>query len=172
MTPTRRRVLQALGVASAGLAGAVVGAGMLSHRWYFELPERGYKYLSRREAALARALAGAAWPAGPGSALDGADADLDHFLDDLLDPWPAPTRGLMQLLLGSLDDLCLLDEGSSFLDLLPARRVEVLSGWMLSDVPEIRDALSSVVVLMGAGWTTHPRVGGILPSLYKCGYHR
>lgn len=172
MRPTRRQVLKALGVAAAGLGVAALGAGLLAERWYLAPPAQGYRFLSTREAAVARALAGAAWPAGPGSALDGADADLDHFLDALVAPWPEPTRALMLLLLGSLDDLCLLDEGSGFLDLTPGRRVEVLTGWLDSDTAELRAAVSSAVVLLGAGWTTHPKVGGVLPSLYRCGYYR
>lgn len=166
---TRRAVL----LAAAGAIGAAgAGAGGLLVHWWTQDPDQGYAVLSKDEAAIARAIAGAAFPPGEVVALDGLEADLDRYLDAMMATWPALTRDLMRTLLHLLNELPLVGEGASYLSLTRERRMDVLMGWLQGDQAELRAAVSSVVVLLGMGYTTHPKVGGPLPHLYRCGYYR
>ena len=66
----------------------------------------------------------------------------------------------------------LIDSGATFTALsLPEQQV-VLRSWFTNDVAEIRGAISSLVVLLGMGYTTHPEVSPIMSAWHRCGYGR
>ncbi len=170
--PSRRQVLGALGVAGAALGAAALGAGALTARWYHRPHGQGYQILSDREGAVARALAGAVWPRNAVCALGGDEADLDHYLDQMMLDWPAETRDLMRVLLGAFEDLSVLDEGAPFTELAPEAQSALFMRWFDHDVSEIHLAITSVAIVLGMGWTTHPKVDGPMKHLYRCGYYR
>lgn len=170
--PSRRQLLIALGTAGAVLGALAVGTGAVVGRWYGRAPGGGFRHLSEDEAAIARAIAGAAWPATALTPLSGDQADLDYFLDELIAPWPENMRDLMRVLLHAIEDLSRLEGGAAFTALPLDERTRLLMGWLESDTAELRSAVSSAVILLGMGWTTHPDVGGPLPHLYRCGYYR
>ncbi len=161
-----------LGGAGAALGATLAGAGALTFRWYHREPGSAFQHLSENEAELLRAIAGVVWPATSRCPLSGADAELDHFFDAILGTWPAATRDLIRVLINALDDLCTLEHGAGLRALDEQARSAAFMAWVDSDLLELRSAVQSLVVLLGQGWSTHPDVGGIVPSLYKCGYGR
>lgn len=166
---SRRTLLRA-----AGALTAVVGGGALLTvgRWWDRSAGEGYLHLSQDEAAVVRAVAGAAWPAGEVVALDGEVADLDHFFDQMLHTMPELPQKLLRTLIHALDDLARLSEGHGLVALSRDDRTTLVMRWLEDDSHELRSAVTALVVMLGMGFTTHPDARGPLPHLYRCGYYR
>lgn len=172
MRPTRRQLLIALGGVGATLGAVGAGSAVLVHRWYDRERGQGYTNLSLEEAAVLRAFAGAIWPITAHTEISGEDANLDHFFDEIIGVWPETTRDMMRVLINALDDLSALEAGAGLPALDPLARTALLMGWHDSEIPELRSAVQSLVVLLGQGWSTHPDLKGPVRGLYKCGYGR
>lgn len=167
MAPTRRQVLALLAVPPALAAMGAVGAGVA---WWGQPTTAGYRHLSVDEAAFLRALAGAAWPATPACPLDGAQADLDRFLDASMDTLPPTPRQAARFGLHALDALPFPLHGAPFRALDLQARQQVLHGWLDSELMPLRTAVLSTVLLLGMGYTIHPDAVATFGSLYKCRY--
>ena len=169
MKITRRHLL----ALSAGTAAAgAIGAGGLAISWWDRPADAPFKRLSNEEAAFVRAWAGAAFPATATTPINGAQANIDHFFDEMLSAMPADTAKLLRLLINGLNDLTLATDGSHFSDLHGADQSRIFDGWIHSDVSAFRSATQSLVLLLGMGWSTHPTVAPTMQKLHSCGYGR
>ncbi len=166
---SRRTLLRITGALAATAAG---GALVTVGSWWDRDPASGYLTLSQDEAAIVRAVAGAAWPAGEVVALDGETADLDHYFDEMIHVMPAMPQKLLRTLLHALDGLALVSAGSGLVALSREARTELVMAWMDDDHHGLRSAVTGLVVMLGMGYTTHPGIKGQIPSLYRCGYYR
>ena len=163
-----RRQLLALGSATAAVAA--LGAGGTVASWWKQSPAAAYVHLSTAEAGFLLALAEVAWPATSALPLPGHRASLDHFMDGTLGTIPPAIASQLRLLFHALDHLPLATRASTFQDLAPAERGEVLEGWLGSGLAELRSGASSLVVLLGMGYTTHPDNAPWFSRMYGCGY--
>lgn len=162
MKLSRRHLL-----ALASLCALAGGAGVASEWWRTDAAP-GRSFLDDDEAALVRALAGAAWPAAEG--LPGGDEmALDRFFDALMGGIPALPRDLLRALMHALDAWPTPLRLSDFVNLPLAERQEVLSGWLDHPLLEVRAAVQSLVMLLGMGWSRHPSVSARLSLLSNCG---
>ena len=163
-----RRQLLALGTATAA-AGALTAGGTV-FRWWDQPPAASFQALSTPEAAFVRAWAGAAFPSGDTLAIDGGTAGLDHFFDTTLTHLPATQRKLIKLLLHALDTGSIAFAGHSFSQLSPAQARTVFHQLSDHDIAEVRGAASSLTVLLGMGYSTHPEVAPVMARWHRCGY--
>lgn len=169
MRLNRRQLLALLAAPPALAALATVGVGV---HWWDQPPGATMRHLSPDEAEFIRAFAGAAWPATEACALDGAQADLDHLFDESLSGLELRARQAARLGLHALDQVPLVSHGHTFHGLDPAARGQVLASWLDSDLMPLRAAVTGVVVLVGMGYTTHPRTEAVFSGLYRCWYGR
>ncbi len=163
---------QALALLAAGPALAALGAGGVLATVWDQAPGPGYRHLSPSEASFVRALGGAAWPATEACPLDGALAELDLFLDASLDSLPELPRKAARAGLHALDALTLPAAGARFRTLDLAQRSTWLTAWLNSDTMALRSAVTSIVLVLGMGYTTHPAAAPAFSRLYRCGYGR
>jgi hypothetical protein len=171
--PTRRQVLA---LSTLVTAGAVVAGGGTLVSWWDQPVGAGYDHLSEDEAAFVRALAGAIYPSTATLSLGGEEAQLDHFLDQsmgLLDELP---RNGMRVLMHGLQSWPRVDpklqKGAAFANLDLAARMDLVDRWLGSDSSLLRQAVQSLVVLMGMGYTSHPAVSDHFAQWHGCGYGR
>jgi len=170
MALSRRQIL-ALGSMSA-LVGGLGGAAVVTSRWWNPPAAGGFAYLAATEAAFIRALAGAAFPATADIPHSAADLDLDHFFDAALRHLPPDQRKLARVGLHALDALPMATTGSSFVALSGAQQAQVLEAWRTHARPELRQATSSLLVVSGMGFCTHPTVAPFFQAWHRCGYGR
>lgn len=163
-----RRQLLALGAAVAAVP--VLGAGGALWSWWDQPAEDPHTHLSADEAAFLVALGEAAWPATTTIPLGGGEARLDRFMDAVLGGMPADLRQQLRLLLHALDHAALPSQLGTFQGLEAPQRQLVLRSWLDSELMELRQAASSVVILLGMGYTTHPEVAPWFATMYGCGY--
>jgi len=168
--PLSRRQLLVLASAPPLLAAA--GAAGVAGSWFLQRPAPPLRFLSTAEAATVRALCGAAWPATTACPLDGADADLDAYLDELMASLGGLQRDGIRMLLHVIEELPLATDGDRFGALPRDRQAALLQSWLDSDQATVRSALVSVVILTGMGYTTHPDAAATFGSLYRCRYGR
>lgn len=169
MKLTRRHVVAML--AALPVAGGA-GLGALAWRWWDRPAGDGLRALSDEEYAFAQALAEAWMPPGGDPPLSGAEADLGGFLDEMVAGLDPDSRRLIKALLRVLDDGCVPLRGARYVSLdLPAR-TEQLRDWLASDIPLLRTAVTSLVVLLAEGFTLHPQVSRRLVSSFGCGFGR
>jgi hypothetical protein len=161
---------QLLAISAAAAAVGVIGVGGLGVRWWDQPPSSPLQRLSDEEASIIRAIAGAAFPATDSIPLDGAEADLDRFFDQLLQHIPETPQKLLKLLLHGLDGSTVLTNGASFTALTRADRARVFQGWVHHDLAEARNAIQSLVLLIGMGWSIHPAVAPTMEQYHSCGY--
>ena len=162
MKLSRRHLL-----ALASLCALAGGAGVATEWWRTD-PAPGRLFLDDDEAALLRALAGAAWPAVDG--LPGGDEmGLDLFFDALVGSVPALPRDLLRVLMHALDAWPTPLRLRDFAGLPLAARDDVLRGWLDHPLLEVRSAVQSLVILLGMGWSSHPAVSARLSLLSNCG---
>jgi hypothetical protein len=165
-----RRHLLAL---SAGTAAAgAIGVGGLAISWWNKPADTAYRTMSDDEGAFVRAWSGAAFPKTELTPIDGATASLDHFFDEMLHAMPSDTAKLLRMLLHGLDTLPLATDGAHFTELDSNTQQHLFEEWTHSDVSLFRSATQSLVLLVGMGWSTHPRVAPTMQKLHSCGYGR
>ena len=168
--PLSRRHVLAFGSLSA--LAAAGGVGLVAGRWWDRPPAEGLRHLSAGEAAFILALAGTAFPATPQIDASGDTLDLDQYFDATLDKLPASEVALLKLGLHVLDASPRLSHGARFVDLSEDARSEVLTQWREHARPELRQALSSLLLVVGMGFCTHPRVAPFFEAWHRCGYGR
>ena len=163
-----RRHLIALTAATA--AAGALGVGGIGLRWWNQSASEGFGQLSLEEAAIVRAIAGAAYPRTEPIPLDGSEAGLDRYFDAMLAHVPQTTAKLLKLLLHGLDGGTVLTHGTTFAALSHADQQQVLSSWIEHDLAELRNAAQSLILLLGMGWTIHPEVAPFMQRFHSCGY--
>ena len=168
-----RRTLLKLGTAGAALTAVVTGGGgLVLASWWDREAAPGYRCLSPEEAGFCRSLAEVAWPPSPQLPLPGAQADLDHYVDELVASM-TPTLGKQfRLLLHLLDSLPRATRLASFQDLDFTAREEIMLGWLHSELAELRSGATSILLFLGMGYTTHPDNAPMFSRMYGCGYGR
>ncbi|NOY27670.1 MAG: gluconate 2-dehydrogenase subunit 3 family protein [Oligoflexia bacterium] len=159
-----------LALAATPPALAALGLGVVGVRWWHQPAGPGFTWISPSEAAIVRSLAGAAWPATAACPLDGADADLDHFVDGVLSTLAASPRSAIRMGLHTINDLCLPTHQSAFSTLDRTSQQDVLAGWLDSESMHLRTAALSLVLFIGMGYTIHPATAGTFGHLYRCRY--
>ena len=167
MNLSRRKLLKIglLGSSTAALAG-----GLTVWSWWDVPPARSYQNLSSEEIIMVQALSRAAFPGGASIALDGGDASLHRFFDQLLTSMTSENRSLLKLFLEALDRLPLLSKGRYFTDCSEESQRELVESWLQSDNYLFRSAIQSVIVLLSIGYTSHPDVSVKLQSYFACGF--
>lgn len=168
MPVTRRQLLAAT---AALAASAAIGAGAVGLHWYDQPADAGFVWLSEDEAAFVRAFAEGLYPAGGEPALGGGEAQLDHFIDAVIESMPAFQQQGLKLLFHALDSLALSSEGATFTALAAARREALILEWLQHPLAEVRSGVQSVVLLLGMGYTTHPQTVQHFSSISRCGIH-
>lgn len=168
MSVTRRQLLAA-GAAIA--ATSLVGVGALGLHWYDQPAQAGFTWLSEDEAAFLSAFAEGLYPAGGEPELAGAEANLDHFVDGVIEHMPAFQQQGLKLLFHGIDALALSTEAASFTSLPAERRESLILEWLQHPIAEVRSGVQSIVLLMGMGYTTHPRAVEHFSALTRCGIY-
>ncbi len=168
MSFTRRQLLAAVG---AFAAASAVGLTSLGLRWYDQPAQAGYTRLSEDEAAFLRAFAEGLFPAGGEPSLGGGEAQLDHFVDGVLEHMPAFQQQGLKLLFHAIDALALTTEARTFVALTPQRRSAIVLEWLQHPIAEVRGGVQSIALLLGMGYTTHPEAVQTFSSLTRCGIY-
>jgi hypothetical protein len=172
MKITRRHVLAASALAAgAGAVGATVIGGTAASWWKRPAAE-GYKVLSEEEGAFLRAFADTAYPATTAIPHAGGTLDLDRYVDANLSHMAETQRNLVKVLLHALDSWPMPARRQGFVALDAPQRAEVLHHWLTHFRGEVRQAATSLVLLVGMGYTTHPDVAPFFAALHQCGYAR
>jgi hypothetical protein len=169
MPITRRQVL-ALGALSAAVATAGVGGTVAS--WWGQPPGAPLQHLSAGEAAFIRALAEVAYPATAAIPVGAAALGLDVFLDDAMGALPGTPRKLVKLLLNALDAWPVPRRFGTFSTLSVEDRLAVMDHLQNHWNPQIRQGTSSLLLLIGMGYCTHPQVSPFFSRWHGCGYGR
>ena len=163
-----RRHLIALTTATA--AAGALGVGGVGFRWWNQPAEESFGLLSVEEGAIVRAIAGAAYPRTEAIPLDGSEAGLDRYFDAMLGHVPPITAKLLKFLLHGLDGGTVLTHGATFTSLSRQDQDAVLTTWIHHDLSDLRNAAQSLVLLLGMGWTIHPKVAPYMQQFHSCGY--
>ena len=167
MMITRRHLLSLLAFSSAAVP---ITAALEMYSWWDVPASEPFKHLSSEEADQVRRIADALFPAGSTVNLSGGSAQLDRFLDRLIDQFGEIEISLIKVLLNGLEPLPFVEYGSTFSELLPKQRLNFLNAWLHNDSHLIRNAMMSIVTLMGMGYTSHPKVSPLLSTHHKCGF--
>ena len=167
MSLNRRQLLKlgALSGVSFGIALSVVG-----HQWWNTPPAAPYESLSDQEAKIVMAISAAAFPAGQSIAKDPRTLLLDRYFDQLLLHMPEMQRRLLKLLLNALNSAPYLQFSTSLLSQSPAQQENQLQEWLNHSNHLFRNAVTSLVILLGMGYTAHPDISPFFSTLHQCGY--
>jgi hypothetical protein len=159
--------LSAAGSVAIGMLGAVTIIN-----WWNVAPSAPYKSLHKDEAKTLRYIAGAAFPSGDNIPLNGADANLDRFFDELLSNMSDENRKLLKLLIQAIEKLPILNHFQSFSNLSDIEQIELVTTLFNDDNHLVRGAIQSLVVLLGMGYTSHPTASVIISDYFQCGFGR
>ena len=140
------------------------------YSWWDTDPETPFQTLNQQEASVVRAVAGAAFPTGESIQLDGMDANLDYFFDELLLAMSNENRTLLKLLLETIDHITFPTESKYFSEMTIVNQQQYLHTWLNHDNHLVRGAMQSLIVLLGMGYTAHPTASGSLSKLFRCGF--
>ena len=163
-----RRHLLALSTAIG--AAAVIGSGATLITWWKAPAEQPYTNLTTKEAMVINAFSEAAFPGGGAAPIDGKDADLDRFMDALLNTMDSNKSGLIKLLLHVIESSAFLSGRLSFCKMPLADRQQQINEWFDSKNHHLRSAIVGFTTLLGMGYTTHPTVAKELSAYHMCGY--
>lgn len=167
MPVTRRQILAAL---AGSAVVASLGSGAVVWSWWDRPAGAELKALSTDEYAFIQAVAEAWMPGGGEPDLSGADAQLGHFMDDLIAAM-VPMQGKeFKLLLNLLDDFTIPRRLARFSSLELDVRIEVLGGWLEGNNHLLRSGVQAVVALLASGYTMHPDIADKVNDWYLCGY--
>ena len=164
---TRRHLLSLLAFSSAAVP---LTAALEMYTWWNVPPSTPFKHLSSAEANQVRRIADVLFPAGETISISGGSAQIDRFLDQLIDQFGDLEISLIKFFLNSLERLPFAMYGTSFSNLSPKERLTFLNTWLYHDHHLIRNAMMSIVTLMGMGYTSHPKVSPLLSTHHKCGF--
>ena len=167
MEMTRRQLLR--WTTTLGLASTVVGTIQL-YRWWDTDPDTPFANLNTLEASVVRAVGRGAFPSGDTIALNGEEASLDRFFDTLLTSMTDENRVLLKLLLEAVERTSLLSHGTFFTSLSSIEQQQCIESWLDSSNALFRGAIQSLVVLLGMGYTAHPKASAHLSRYFRCGF--
>ncbi|MEC7985516.1 MAG: hypothetical protein VX278_10145 [Myxococcota bacterium] len=163
-----RRNLIALSISLT--ASIALGVGLSLYAWWDAPPDQPYRHLNNEEASMIRHLSGAAFPAGDFSPLRGDRAHLDRFFDLFIENMETTNRNLLRFFLHTLNQTTLIHRQKRFVELVSGIQTQQLESWLSVDHPLFRNAVQSLVAILGMGYTTHPEVSPLLNPLHRCGY--
>ena len=163
-----RRQFLALGAATSAAVGLLGGVTIWS--WWDIPPSDSYQTLHEDEARTLRHIAGAAFPGGETIALQGKDAKLDRFFDELLLSMGDNNRKLLKLLINSLENLTKVTHFSAFSNLSENQQRRMITEWLQNDNHLFRGGIQSLVLLLGMGYTSHPEASATLSQYFRCGF--
>jgi hypothetical protein len=164
---SRRHLLSLIALSSAAIP---LATGIKLYSWFNVPAETPYQHFSAKEAEQIRLISGALYPGGKTLALDGEEAHLDRFLDELLSQLGEQEQLLIKFLLQGIEPLSFPAYGKSFSELSKRERQDFLQSWLHHDNHLVRSALLSIVTLLGMGYTTHPEAAPFLSSYHRCGF--
>ena len=167
MEMTRRQLLR--WTTALGFASTVVGTVQL-YRWWDTAPEAPFVNLNILEANVVRAVGSGAFPSGETIDLDGGEASLDRFFDTLLTSMTNENRVLLKLLLEAVERTSLISHGTFFTSLSATDQQQCIESWLNSSNALFRGAIQSLVVLLGIGYTAHPKASTHLSRYFRCGF--
>ena len=164
-----RRHLIRLASLSMLSGGAILSVG--AYQWWNIPPEKPYLLLNNEEALMIVAMSGAMFPKGEEIPHSGDELQLDRFFDQLLLELGETEQRLIKFFLHFIENSAYLsDNHCAFLDMDVHQRQEFLEGWLLHSNHLLRNALLSIVTLLGMGYTSHPLVSPRLAIYHRCGF--
>ena len=164
---TRRQIIA---ISAASAASAVISTAATIYSWWRIAPTENYTSLNKTEASFINALAGAAYPPGQACGLDGSEAGLDRFFDQILTKMEGTNRNQIKLLVNLVDTMPMATHLQRYTTLPLHVRTEVLHAWLNSEQHLIRNAVLSLVTIIGMGYTSHPEASKILAQYHNCGF--
>ena len=165
-----RRHLIAL-TAAAATATSVTAAATI-YSWWRIPPAQNYVVLADEEILFVQALSATAYPAGSATPLNGKEAQIDRYFDQILANMSGNNPHLLKLLLHFLDNLPLTTHLTSFSQASTTTQQAIFNDWFSSDQYLLRNAIQSLVILLGMGYTTHPKIASKLAPFHRCGFGR
>ena len=167
MALTRRQLIT-IG-AIAGISSGV-GITVIGISWWNTPADAPYQNMNHDEALILSIIAGAAFPAGRVISLDGSMLNLDRFFDQMLSDMPELQSKLLKLLLNALNSAPYLDFKNTLSAQSPTEQKEQLQRWLNHPNHLFRNAVTSLVILIGMGYTSHPEVSPYFNQMHRCGY--
>ena len=169
MAISRRALLKA----SAALGGAITLAGgaTVAH-WWDQAARPGWLCLSEAEQRFLCAFADTVFPPGGEPAISGSEAGATEVFDAVVGAMAPDQRNALKLFLNALNASTRPTHLRAFEQLGPEHRDEVLTDWEHHPISEWRNAIQSLKILVGIGFTTHPDVAALISPHFLLGYGR
>ncbi|MBM74377.1 MAG: hypothetical protein CMK59_03155 [Proteobacteria bacterium] len=153
-----------------GSAAVPITAALKAYSWWNIPADAPFKHLSIDEATQVRRIAESVFPSGETIALDGGSAKLDRFLDELIDQFGSQEVSLIKFMLHGIEPMPFPIYGTTFSSLSSTNRLLFLQSWLHHDNHLVRNAMMSIVTLLGMGYTCHPDVSPLISTHHKCGF--
>ena len=83
---------------------------------------------------------------------------------------PETQAKLLKLLINALNTAPYLNLNSAFLKQSAEQQSQQLQTWLNHSNHLIRNAVTSLTILIGMGYTSHPRVSSFFARYHQCGY--
>jgi hypothetical protein len=163
-----RRHIIALSCATA--IATTIGTGSLLISWWKVPPHAPFQCLSIHESKILVAIAQATFPSGAVIAMDAKDLNLDRFFDSVLFGMPTVQSDLLKLLINALNRAPHLSLKAQYLDLSFKEQTLFLKGLLEHEQHLLRSAISSLCILLGMGYTSHPEVSPSFAKYHRCGF--
>ena len=167
MILNRRQLLRIGGLSTLGLT---LGGGLVYSQWWNAPANAPYQRLSTHEASLVRAISTVAFPSGDIISISPEQLSLDRYFDILLQSMPETQGKLLKLLLNALNSAPYLTFDNTFLMQSPEQQHKQLQSWLNHPQHLLRNAVTSLVILIGMGYTSHPKIAPHFAQFHLCGY--
>ena len=167
MMLSRRQLIKIC--AAVGISSGI-GISALGFRWWDVPAGVPYRKMSIEEATVLTIIAHAAFPPGPIIAQNANDLKIDRFFDHLLSNMPMVQTKLLKLLLNALNTAPYLEIKSSLSSQSSIEQQEQVEKWLNHPNYLFRNAVTSLVILIGMGYTAHPEVSPYFSQMHQCGY--
>ena len=117
------------------------------------------------------AISGALFPSGEEIPYSGGDLQLDRFFDQLLLELGETEQKLIKFFMHFIDKSAYLSSfHKGFLEMEVIEQQTFLENWLQNSNHLLRNALLSIVTLLGMGYTSHPQVSPRLAIYHRCGF--
>ena len=156
--------------AAAALSSASIASSIVVAQWWDTAPQTPYTNLSTEEANTVLLISKSAFPAGEHHHMDGAQAQLDRFLDQFLSQINDQNRKLLKLLLQATERISIPTHGSYFSNLAENQQQRCIEDLVRHPQHLIRSAYQSLIAILGMGYSTHPDMAEKIATLHRCGY--
>lgn len=163
-----RRHIIALSCATA--IATTIGTGSLLISWWKVPPQAPFQRLSTHESKILIAIAQATFPSGDVISMDAKDLNLDRFFDSILFGMPDVQSDLLKLLINAFNRAPHLTLEAQYLDLSLKEQTLFLKGLLEHEQHLLRSAVTSLCILLGMGYTSHPDVSPIFAKYHRCGF--